>query len=102
MNGGWDNGARSSCRYYKINFQAFATHGTIEFRQHSGTLDADKAANWVRLLTGFFAVAMSVRVVANRSFATFEDLLKKTDRNGAAYLRARAAMFANETMRAAA
>jgi len=34
-------------RYYKLNLQAFAKHGTVEFRQHAGTVDADKAINWI-------------------------------------------------------
>jgi len=89
-------------RYNKINFQSLATHGTVEFRQHSATIDADKSANWVRLLTGFFATAMSVRVVNNRSFATFADLLRKTDRSGAAYLTERARVFAEAQQRIAA
>ncbi|MFI3271990.1 MAG: amidoligase family protein [Pseudomonadota bacterium] len=40
-------------RYFKVNLQAYHTHGTIEFRQHSGTLNAPKAVNWVRLLDAF-------------------------------------------------
>ena len=34
-------------RYYKLNLQSFVRHGTVEFRQHSGTTDADKAEAWV-------------------------------------------------------
>ncbi|ACV64606.1 putative cytoplasmic protein [Desulfofarcimen acetoxidans DSM 771] len=34
-------------RYLKLNFQSYFRHETIEFRQHSGTVDADKATNWV-------------------------------------------------------
>ncbi len=40
-------------RYFKINLQSYQVHGTIEFRQHSGTLDAPKAVNWVRFLAAF-------------------------------------------------
>ena len=42
-----------SARYHKLNMTAFWQHGTIEFRQHSGTVDADKAVNWVKLLLAF-------------------------------------------------
>lgn len=46
--------ARSSRgRYYKVNLQAYLAHHTIEFRQHSGTVDAQKISNWVRFLDGF-------------------------------------------------
>ena len=40
-------------RYYKVNLQAFQRHGTIEFRQHSGTANSAKIANWVRFLAEF-------------------------------------------------
>lgn len=36
-------------RYLVINLHAFAIHKTVEFRQHSGTLDADKAEAWILL-----------------------------------------------------
>jgi hypothetical protein len=32
-------------------------HGTFEFRQHSGTTNAEKIVNWVRLVTAFVEVA---------------------------------------------
>ena len=34
-------------RYLKLNFQAFFRHRTIEFRQHGGTCNSQKAVNWV-------------------------------------------------------
>lgn len=38
-----------ACRYYKLNFYAFHAHGSIEFRHHSGTVNADKIINWIQL-----------------------------------------------------
>lgn len=40
-------------RYFKVNLQSFQRHGTIEFRQHSGTINASKVVNWVRFLADF-------------------------------------------------
>lgn len=40
---------RSESRYYKININAFHQHGTIEFRHHGGTVDAQKIIAWVIL-----------------------------------------------------
>lgn len=40
-------------RYRKFNTFAYERHGTVEFRQHNGTLDGDKATNWIRLCVGF-------------------------------------------------
>lgn len=36
-------------RYLKLNFQAYRRHKTIEFRQHSGTLNYSKIAHWVEM-----------------------------------------------------
>jgi Putative amidoligase enzyme len=38
----------SSARYFKVNVQSLTRHGTIEFRQHSGTIDETKVVNWAR------------------------------------------------------
>ncbi len=46
-------------RYFKVNLQSYHAHGTVEFRQHSGTLNAPKAVNWVRLLEAFIAETKS-------------------------------------------
>ena len=39
-----------SSRYFKINLQAFSRHNTIEFRQHSGTIEFEKISNWITFL----------------------------------------------------
>ena len=44
-------------RYYKLNLTAYARHQTVEFRQHSGTLDANKARNWTLLCLRMVAAA---------------------------------------------
>lgn len=38
-----------STRYLKLNCQSYTRHGTVEFRQHSGTIDFDKMMNWIIL-----------------------------------------------------
>ena len=45
--------ARQHDRYFKVNLQSLLRHGTIEFRQHSGTVNAAKIVNWVRFLAAF-------------------------------------------------
>ncbi len=37
-------------RYYKVNAVAYDRHKTIEFRQHSGTIEYEKISNWVMFL----------------------------------------------------
>ena len=40
-------------RYHKVDLEAYSRHKTIEFRQHSGTANSAKIANWVRFLAEF-------------------------------------------------
>jgi hypothetical protein len=37
----------SGTRYTAVNVSAFFVHGTVEFRQHAGTIDAIKILNWI-------------------------------------------------------
>lgn len=39
-------------RYNKLNLKAYRVHGTLEFRQHSGTTDYQKISNWIKLTQG--------------------------------------------------
>jgi len=39
--------ANGGNRYHKLNLTSFQRHGTVEFRQHSGTVEAEKIINWV-------------------------------------------------------
>ena len=43
------NAIANGTRYQAINWQAFQAHGTVEFRQHSGTTSAEKIGYWVML-----------------------------------------------------
>jgi hypothetical protein len=36
-------------RYYKLNAESFERHGTVEFRQHSGTIEFKKISSWIRI-----------------------------------------------------
>jgi hypothetical protein len=49
-------------RYMKVNLEAWQRHGTIEFRQHGGTVEAEKALPWIRFCLGF--VEQSRRVAS--------------------------------------
>lgn len=40
-------------RYFKVNIAAFLRHGTIEFRQHSGTTMANKMIPWIIFCVNF-------------------------------------------------
>ncbi len=84
-------------RYFKLNLQSFHLHGTIEFRQHSGTVNAPKALNWIRFLDAFIEAsrvetrqvpqgrstfqgksATLVELMSREHGATTEDLIEAT------------------------
>jgi len=54
-------------RYRKLNLRNLTNgKGTVEFRQHSGTVDPDKIENWIRLLDAFVAKALVTRIRPRR------------------------------------
>lgn len=90
VNGGSSPQRYNSFRYHKLNFQSFLQHGTIEFRQHGGTVQGEKAVNWIRLILGFCANAVNQPQQAHRQAVTFEEFLNSsTDEAGVTYLTAR-------------
>lgn len=42
--------ANGESRYHKVNLQSFFRHGTVEFRQHSGSTEYEKISFWVKFL----------------------------------------------------
>jgi Putative amidoligase enzyme len=65
-------------RYHKVNITAYSRHSTVEFRQHSGTVDATKAENWVRL-------CLKMVEAAKRADVIFETATGAAPRNTARY-----------------
>jgi hypothetical protein len=51
-------------RYVKLNFTSYWRHGTVEFRQHSGTIDPAKIIKWVYLCQKMVDIAGMETVVA--------------------------------------
>ena len=48
------SGAYSSHgRYSVLNLTKYVNYGTLEFRQHSGTIDPNKAVNWAKFCVNF-------------------------------------------------
>jgi hypothetical protein len=88
MNGGYVGGTYPQERYYKLNFQSLLTHGTVEFRQAAGSVEAEKITTWVKLVTQFVAHAFTTDV-NNIEEPTFASFLRKFDRKTAEYTAAR-------------
>jgi hypothetical protein len=55
-------------RYYAVNVAAFARHGTVEFRQHSASVNSSKVAHWIAFCLHF--VTSSVTLTAGTVPAT--------------------------------
>lgn len=53
-------------RYRVVNLKSYAKYGTIEFRQHQGTLNGNKMAAWVEFL---FALVEKATTMSNASHA---------------------------------
>ncbi|KZT53454.1 hypothetical protein CALCODRAFT_557534 [Calocera cornea HHB12733] len=54
-----DGGTRTPySRYYKVNFTAIGKHGTVEFRQHEGTLDLQQIFTWAETVLALVRLAM--------------------------------------------
>ena len=49
-------------RYHKLNLQSYLTHGTVEFRQHQGTIEFEKISNWIQLTQGIVERAKNRKV----------------------------------------
>lgn len=47
-------------RYSTVNFASYARHGTVEFRQHSGSVNASKVTNWIQFVLHFVANAKTM------------------------------------------
>lgn len=50
-------------RYQVVNLNALDKHGTVEFRQHSGTLNAAKTNNWVKLTRLFMDIGRTQSII---------------------------------------
>lgn len=65
-------------RYYKLNLKSYSRHNTIEFRQHSGTVEYEKIANWVIFLHNLIDYSKQHRYP--RATANFEALKRLNEK----------------------
>ena len=84
-------------RYHKVNVQCFERLGTVEFRQHQGTVEAHKIWNWVQFLGQTAVAAAKWKPIQARgtmtSKAAFRNLTAALTPDVRAYLTARTAHF---------
>lgn len=91
---------RDYTRYCKLNLKSFWQCGTVEFRQHQGTVDAAKAENWVRLVLRMCLTAAA----GEKTVSTDEDLMTAVNCSDSerAYFLGRVNFFNNQLARRAA
>ena len=80
-------------RYYKINLEAYSRHGTLEFRGHSGTVDATKLVNWTKLVTAIVCRATETRCVKPKGAGDFTNAFRHAGGEVMRWARKRAASF---------
>ena len=54
-------------KFFSVNLQSYSRYGTIEFRQHSATLETDKVKPFVFMLANMFNHSINNRLLANNS-----------------------------------
>jgi hypothetical protein len=83
---------RKSDRYKGINVKSLRRHQTIEVRMHSGTIDATKINNWIKLLNQI----VDTSSVGNKQIRSVSGLVKTFSLGNqlATYVAARVATFA--------
>ena len=58
-------------RYYAVNLVSYARYGTVEFRQHSGSVNANKVSSWIQFCVYFVARA-ALRPVVSEPVASVD------------------------------
>lgn len=64
-------------RYMKVNLEAYSRHRTVEFRQHSGTINFTKIENWIRFLGRMIIFASTSSLPAGSRLEDFPFLEEK-------------------------
>lgn len=77
---------RNMDRYHVVNLTSYAKYGTVELRQHAGTINADKILNWIEF--GQASINAAVRGEAVRNFSDLSPKLGDFYTSRAAQLRA--------------
>jgi hypothetical protein len=94
--------ARHGGRYHKVNMQSFWQHGTVEFRHHQGTVEADKSLHWIRLCLRMAVTAQDA--LWGSATASFDELFEfvRSPENEKSFFKGRAEFFATQLSRATA
>lgn len=61
-------------RYWKVNMQAYVVHGTIEVRQHAGSVDFLEVKNWIELLDMMMLFAQTKAEIPTKGLRKIEEM----------------------------
>ncbi|MGB1204417.1 MAG: amidoligase family protein [Chitinophagales bacterium] len=59
-------------KYYRLNVQSYFRHKSVEFRQHSGTIEFEKIKNWILLLNTLVKKAKKHEVARQGGITSFK------------------------------
>jgi len=88
-------------RYFAVNAHAYERHNTIEFRQHSGSVEYNKITNWLAFCVKLVEWSKNNRLTAESAPRTIDEIafLNEAEKE---YFKQRAARFAEREAVAAA
>tara|TARA_B100000809_G_scaffold257278_1_gene298558 strand:+ start:1298 stop:2080 length:783 start_codon:yes stop_codon:yes gene_type:complete len=70
-------------RYHKVNLDCYWRQSTVEFRQHGGSLDAEKIGAWVVLTNALINSAANTKAIRSEYKEGFRTLVRMVRKNGA-------------------
>jgi hypothetical protein len=74
-----ENGQGGNSRFYTVNTCSIPKYGTLEFRQHQGTLNGKKVVAWVQML---LAIAYTASKTTEEGYTTYNTVEEFLDGNG--------------------
>ena len=66
----------NDARYCGVNMHSRIIHGSIEFRHHSGTLDAEKIINWIEICQRIVEAGIKLARLDRGNITTFNEYKK--------------------------
>jgi hypothetical protein len=87
---------RNINRYRAINAHAYSKYGTIEFRQHQGTLNGEKLTSWIQFVLALIEKAVAIED-AKTNFGSLEAMVDEINlpNNVGQFLKTRAVNLAS-------
>lgn len=71
-----EQGSLGNSRYWTVNVNSFPKYGTLEFRQHQGSLSGKKVVAWVQLLLGMAKTAQATTTETYTEYTSVQALLE--------------------------